>query len=54
MEIPRGRMMLTACQIRMARAARRWNIEELARRAGVGEKTIRRITTIPRRPRPAP
>lgn len=46
MKIPRGRMMLTACQIRMARAALRWNIEELARRAGVGEKTIRRIEKV--------
>lgn len=46
LEYSRGRMALTACQIRMARAALRWSIEDLARRSGVSEKTIRRIEKV--------
>jgi transcriptional regulator with XRE-family HTH domain len=42
----RGRISLTACQIRMARAALRWSIEELSRHSGVSEKTIRRIEKV--------
>lgn len=42
----RGRVALTACQIRMARAALRWSIEELSRSSGVSEKTIRRIEKV--------
>ena len=34
---------ITASQVRMARAALRWSVEELARNSGVSEKTIRRI-----------
>ncbi|MDX6805734.1 helix-turn-helix transcriptional regulator [Terrihabitans sp. PJ23] len=41
-----GRVALTACQIRMARAALRWSVDELARRSGVSEKTIRRIEQV--------
>lgn len=37
---------LTACQVRMARAALRWSIEELARHSDVSEKTIRRIEKV--------
>ncbi len=46
MHYPRGKIALTACQVRMARAALRWNIEELARHSGVSEKTIRRIEKV--------
>ncbi len=46
MLVPGGRIALTACQIRMARAALRWSIEDLARRSGVSEKTIRRIEKV--------
>lgn len=35
--------MLTGAQIRMARHALRWSAEELADRAGIVSKTIRRI-----------
>lgn len=41
-----GSIALTACQVRMARAALRWSIEELARRSDVSEKTIRRIEKV--------
>ena len=34
---------ITASQVRMARAALRWSVEELARNSGLSEKTIRRI-----------
>ncbi len=37
---------MTACQIRMARAALRWTIAELAQQSGVSEKTIRRIEKV--------
>ena len=46
MNMHRAPMMLTACQIRMARAALRWSINELARNSGVSEKTIRRIEAV--------
>ena len=46
MEVRRGRVALTACQIRMARAALRWSVEELARHSGVSDKTIRRIEKV--------
>lgn len=46
MQVTRGKIALTACQVRMARAALRWSIEELARRSGVSEKTIRRIEKV--------
>ena len=46
MLVMRGTMALTACQIRMARAALRWSLEELARESGVSEKTIRRIEKV--------
>jgi DNA-binding XRE family transcriptional regulator len=42
----RGRVALTACQVRMARAALRWSVDELARRSGVSERTIRRIEKV--------
>jgi transcriptional regulator with XRE-family HTH domain len=42
----RARIALTACQVRMARAALRWSIEELSRHSGVSEKTIRRIEKV--------
>jgi DNA-binding XRE family transcriptional regulator len=41
-----GVIGLTACQVRMARAALRWSVEELARHSGVSEKTIRRIEKV--------
>lgn len=41
-----GRLILTGCQVRMARAANRWSVEELARQSGVSEKTIRRIEKV--------
>jgi transcriptional regulator with XRE-family HTH domain len=34
---------ITASQLRSARAALRWSIEELARRSGVGARTIKRL-----------
>ena len=37
------RLGVGACQVRMARAALRWTIEELACNSGISEKTIRRI-----------
>lgn len=46
MGLPYGKIALTACQVRMARAALRWSIEELARQSGVSEKTIRRIEKV--------
>ena len=39
-------MMLAACQIRGARAMMGWSIEELARRSGVSEKTVRRMEKV--------
>ena len=44
--VSRGRISLTACQIRMARAGLRWSVDELARRSGVSERTIRRIEKV--------
>jgi transcriptional regulator with XRE-family HTH domain len=38
-----GVVLLTACQVRAARAMMRATIADLARRTGVGERTIRRI-----------
>ena len=35
--------MITGLQIRMARQALRWTAYDLAKIAGIGEKTIRRI-----------
>lgn len=46
MNIRAASMTLTACQIRMARAALRWSIEDLARQSGVSEKTIRRVEKV--------
>lgn len=40
---PGGRIRLTACQVRMARAALRWDRNRLAVESGVSERTIRRI-----------
>lgn len=37
--------LITAGQIRMARAFLRWSIEELAKRSGVGASTIKRMET---------
>lgn len=37
--------MITAGQIRMARAFLRWSIEDLAKRSGVGASTIKRMET---------
>ena len=45
-KVARGRVSLTACQVRMARAALRWSVEELARHADVSERTIRRIEKV--------
>src|ERR687883_419995 len=39
-------MMLAACQIRGARAMLGWSIEELTRRSGVSEKTVRRMEKV--------
>ena len=39
-------MMLAACQIRGARAMMGWSIDELARRSGVSEKTVRRMEKV--------
>ncbi|HWL82048.1 MAG TPA: helix-turn-helix transcriptional regulator [Roseomonas sp.] len=41
-----GGILLTACQVRMARAALRWPVEELARRSGVSQASIRRIESV--------
>ncbi|HWX46859.1 MAG TPA: helix-turn-helix transcriptional regulator [Roseomonas sp.] len=41
-----GGLLLTACQVRMARAALRWPVEELARRSGVSQASIRRIESV--------
>ena len=35
--------MVTGTQIRMARAALKWTVEELANKAGVGKNTVWRI-----------
>ena len=35
--------MITGSQIRMARAHLKWTLEELAKRAGVGLSTVRRM-----------
>jgi transcriptional regulator with XRE-family HTH domain len=35
--------MITAAQIRSARAALRWSVAELAERAGVGLQTVKRF-----------
>jgi transcriptional regulator with XRE-family HTH domain len=35
--------MISGMQIRMARQALRWNANDLANKAGIGTKTIRRI-----------
>lgn len=37
--------MITAGQIRMARAFLRWSIEDLAKKSGVGASTIKRMET---------
>jgi transcriptional regulator with XRE-family HTH domain len=37
--------MVTGSQIRSARAALRWSVEELANRSGVGARTIKRFET---------
>lgn len=37
--------MITAGQIRMARAFLRWTIEDLAQKSGVGVTTIKRMET---------
>ena len=41
-----GVQALTACQVRMARAALRWSVEQLAINSGISEKTIRRIERV--------
>ena len=38
--------MIDGRQIRMARAALRWTIGDLAKRAGVGERTIKRLESV--------
>ena len=38
--------MITGTQIRSARAALRWSIQELADRAGVGARTIKRFEAV--------
>lgn len=38
--------LLTGCHIRMARAALKWSEKELARRAGLGVATVRRVEKI--------
>lgn len=42
-KVARGPTLVTACQIRMSRAALGWTIQLLAQKSGVGEKTIRTI-----------
>lgn len=37
--------MITAGQIRMARAFFRWSLEDLAKKSGVGASTIKRMET---------
>lgn len=37
--------MITAGQIRMARAFLRWSLEDLAKKSGVGASTIKRMET---------
>jgi transcriptional regulator with XRE-family HTH domain len=46
MEAGCNAILLTACQVRMARSAQRWSVDELAERSGVSEKTIRRIEAV--------
>ncbi|WP_191970173.1 helix-turn-helix domain-containing protein [Methylobacterium planeticum] len=46
MDLRRSPIVLTACQVRMARSAQRWSVEALAERSGVSEKTIRRIEAV--------
>ena len=46
MKAGRTQFLLTACQVRMARSAQRWSVEDLAERSRVSEKTIRRIEKI--------
>ena len=36
-------LLLTSCQVRMARAALKWSVDELARQSGVNSRTISRI-----------
>ena len=38
--------MITGAQIRMARGHLKWSVEELAKRAGVGLSTIRRMESV--------
>lgn len=38
-------VLITAGQIRMARAFLRWSIEDLAKKSGVGASTIKRMET---------
>lgn len=38
--------MITGSQIRMARAHLKWTLEELAKRAGVGLSTVRRMESV--------
>ncbi len=38
--------MLTGMQIRMAGAALRWSLEEIAKRADVGVQTVQRMATV--------
>jgi transcriptional regulator with XRE-family HTH domain len=45
--------MFTATQCRMARAALRWDILELAAKAGVGRATVSRFEAEQLTPRPA-
>ena len=43
---PAGLIHLTACQIRMARAALRWDVRRLQQESGVSERTIRRVESV--------
>ena len=43
MEISADPERLTGSQVRMARAALRWSIAEAAKRAGIGESTVKAI-----------
>ncbi len=38
--------MITGVQIRSARAALRWSVQQLAERAGVGTQTIKRFEVV--------
>ena len=38
--------MITGAQIRMARGHLKWSVEELAKRAGVGLSTVRRMESV--------